>query len=416
MKPMRLKMVHSLINSYGLTSLISMYYSKQASSEDLCLFHHPQYVKYLETWVTPRPSAALDSFTPTPPLAPSPAQQRQKFIEDIKLGEIFKINQSQDCPGFEGLLDYCQLTAGSSLDAADLIIAGEGDIAINWMGGFHHARKTSASGFCYINDIVLCILELLRVYPRVLYLDIDVHHGDGVEEAFYHTNRVMTVSFHQYAKDFFPETGHISSVGEGAGRGFSVNVPLRSGMDNLSYVTLFTRVMTRVMDSYRPDVVVVQCGADSLSKDLLGGMNLSVRGHGECLEVMKRFGVPLILLGGGGYTIENVARCWTYETGLMLGRQIEDDIPAKDEFRYFYAKEDFKIHFGVREAINLNTKDYLDSLEMQITENLRHSENRPSVPFHRPPFSCDIIDDREEESVRSRQVDEERRMRFFDRK
>lgn len=79
-----------------------------------------------------------------------------------------------------------------------MVIAGEGDVVINWMGGFHHARKTSASGFCYINDIVLCILELLKVFPRVLYLDIDVHHGDGVEEAFLHTNRVMTVSFHQY--------------------------------------------------------------------------------------------------------------------------------------------------------------------------------------------------------------------------
>jgi histone deacetylase 1/2 len=176
MKPMRLKMVHSLINSYGLTSSINMYYSKKATAEDLCQFHHPLYIKYLQTWVTPEPNPILDNSS----IILTPPQQRQKFIEDIKLGEVFKINQSQDCPGFEGLYNYCQLTAGSSLDAADLIISGEADIAINWMGGFHHARKTSASGFCYINDIVLCILELLKLYPRVLYLDIDVHHGDGV--------------------------------------------------------------------------------------------------------------------------------------------------------------------------------------------------------------------------------------------
>jgi histone deacetylase 1/2 len=118
--------------------------------------------------------------------------------EDAKLNSIFKINQTVDCPGFEGLYDFCRLAAGGSLDAADLIIAGEGDIVINWSGGYHHAKKTEASGFCYINDIVLCILELLKVYPRVLYLDIDVHHGDGVEEAFYHTNRVLTVSFHEF--------------------------------------------------------------------------------------------------------------------------------------------------------------------------------------------------------------------------
>lgn len=109
---------------------------------------------------------------------------------------IFKINQNFDNPGFEGLYNFCQLAAGSSIDAADLILTQQADIVINWAGGFHHGKKSEASGFCYVNDIVLCILELLKIYPRVLYLDIDVHHGDGVEEAFYHTNRVMTVSFH----------------------------------------------------------------------------------------------------------------------------------------------------------------------------------------------------------------------------
>ena len=129
------------------------------------------------------------------------------------MGSIFKVNQTFDCPGFEGLFDFCRLAAGGSIDAADLIIAGEGDIVINWSGGFHHGKKTEASGFCYVNDIVLCILELLKVYPRVLYLDIDVHHGDGVEEAFYNTNRVMTVSFHEFDEDFFPGTGPLDSIG-----------------------------------------------------------------------------------------------------------------------------------------------------------------------------------------------------------
>lgn len=125
------------------------------------------------------------------------------------MNSIYKINQSIDCPGFDGLYNFCQLAAGGSIDAADLIITETAEIAINWAGGFHHAKKTEASGFCYVNDIVICILELLKFYPRVLYLDIDVHHGDGVEEAFYHTNRVMTVSFHQYEEDFFPGTGEI---------------------------------------------------------------------------------------------------------------------------------------------------------------------------------------------------------------
>ncbi len=93
---------------------------------------------------------------------------------------MFKVNQSFDCPGFDGLYNFCQLAVGGSIDAADTIVTGISDIVVNWSGGYHHAKKTEASGFCYVNDIVVCILELLRMYPRVLYLDIDVHHGDGV--------------------------------------------------------------------------------------------------------------------------------------------------------------------------------------------------------------------------------------------
>ena len=96
------------------------------------------------------------------------------------------------------MYNFCELAVGSSLDAADSIILGKSHFAINWCGGYHHAKKKEASGFCYVNDIVVSILELLKFYNRVLYVDIDVHHGDGVEEAFYHTNRVLTVSFHEY--------------------------------------------------------------------------------------------------------------------------------------------------------------------------------------------------------------------------
>ena len=123
---------------------------------------------------------------------------------------------------------------------------------INWSGGLHHAKKSEASGFCYVNDIVLAILELLkwgwrvaiphRVYTRVLYIVIDIHHGDGVEEAFYTTNRVMTVSFHKFG-DFFPGTGDISDVGYGEGKGYSLNFPLFAGIDDASFVSIFKPVL-----------------------------------------------------------------------------------------------------------------------------------------------------------------------------
>lgn len=117
----------------------------------------------------------------------------------------------EDCPVFDGIFEFSQISAGGSLAAAHKINRGECDIAINWAGGLHHAKKSEASGFCYVNDIVLGILELLRFHERVLYIDIDIHHGDGVEEAFYTTDRVMTCSFHKFG-EFFPGTGDLNVI------------------------------------------------------------------------------------------------------------------------------------------------------------------------------------------------------------
>jgi len=125
--------------------------------------------------------------------------------------------------------------------AADRIASGASDIAINWAGGLHHAKKREASGFCYINDIVLGILELLRIYPRVLYIDIDCHHGDGVEEAFYTTDRVMTCSFHKFG-EYFPGTGTQEDKGRGKGKGYAVNVPLKDGITDESFASVFEPV------------------------------------------------------------------------------------------------------------------------------------------------------------------------------
>jgi len=112
------------------------------------------------------------------------------------------------------------------------------DVAVNWAGGLHHAKKSEASGFCYVNDIVLAILELLKHHQRVLYIDIDIHHGDGVEEAFYTTDRVMTVSFHKYG-EYFPGTGDLKDIGANKGKYYSLNFPLRDGMDDDSFIQLF---------------------------------------------------------------------------------------------------------------------------------------------------------------------------------
>ena len=136
-------------------------------------------------------------------------------------------------------------------------------------GGLHHAKKSEASGFCYVNDIVLAILELLKYHQRVLYIDIDIHHGDGVEEAFYTTDRVMTVSFHKYG-EYFPGTGDLRDIGAGRGKYYAVNFPMRDGIDDECYQNTFVPIMSKVMECYQPSAVVLQCGADSLSGDRLG--------------------------------------------------------------------------------------------------------------------------------------------------
>ena len=241
------------------------------------------------------------------------------------------------------------------------------DIVINWSGGLHHAKKAEASGFCYINDIVVAILELLKYHPRVLYVDIDVHHGDGVEEAFYMTNRVMTVSFHQYGdipdqpgNPFFPGTGHIDETGAGAGGRHSVNVPLKKGMDDKSYEYIFKTVMTMVKDRYKPTVIVLQCGADSLSGDKLGWFNLSTKGHGKCVEIIKNFKLPLMILGGGGYTLRNVVRLWTYETSILCEEELPSELPDQTAY-YEYFGPDYTLHPEVDPKMkNANTRRDLE--------------------------------------------------------
>ena len=182
-------------------------------------------------------------------------------------------------------------------------------------------------------DIVLGILELLRFNKRVLYIDIDVHHGDGVEEAFYTTDRVMTVSFHKYG-EYFPGTGELRDIGIGQGKHYAVNFPLRDGIDDMCYKTIFEPVISKVMEFYQPDVVVLQCGGDSLSGDRLGCFNLSMRGHASCVHYVKSFNKPTLVLGGGGYTMRNVSRTWAYETGVVLNKHqdMEPSIPYNEYY------------------------------------------------------------------------------------
>lgn len=352
MKPQRMRMTHNLLLNYGIYRNMEIYRPRKAEDSDMKKFHSDDYINFLKG-VTP------DNLT-----------SNNRALQQYNVGE--------DCPVFDGLYDFCRLSSGGSLAGAVKLNRRQCDVAVNWAGGLHHAKKSEASGFCYVNDIVLAVIELLKHHQRVLYIDIDIHHGDGVEEAFFTTDRVMTVSFHKYG-EYFPGTGDVDDIGAGKGRNYSVNFPLRDGIDDASYKSIFNPVIQKIMDWYRPDAIVLQCGADSLTGDRLGCFNLTVKGHASCVEFVKSFNKPLLVLGGGGYTIKNVARCWTYETATVLGMDISNDLPYNDYFEYF--SPDFKLHIPPSSQNNLNTPEYLEATKMRLFENLRNMPFAPSVPL-----------------------------------
>ncbi|OLY78143.1 Histone deacetylase phd1 [Smittium mucronatum] len=358
MKPHRLTLTNHLVMNYGLAKYMDIYEPRLATEEEIREFHSDDYVEFLKK-VTP------------------------KNFEEIQK-QFTSFNIGDDCPIFDGIWDFCKIYSGASIEAARKLISGDSEICINWMGGLHHAKKYEPSGFCYVNDIVLAILQLLRVHPRVLYVDIDIHHGDGVQEAFYTTDRVMTVSFHKYNGDFFPGTGAIDELGSGLGKHFTVNVPLKDGIDDIEYTNLFKSVMTQVVGVFKPSSIVMQCGADSLGLDRLGVFNLSVKGHGECVKFMKKFKIPMLVVGGGGYTIRNVARCWTYETGIICGLELPNTLPKTIYKDFFYP--DNKLHATLdSKLVNENSKRYLEAVRTNIAEQLRYLKGAPSIQMQEIP-------------------------------
>lgn len=203
---------------------------------------------------------------------------------------------------------------------------------------------------------MLGILELLRFYPRVLYIDIDCHHGDGVEEAFYTTDRVMTCSFHKFG-EYFPGTGTQDDRGRGRGRGYAVNVPLKDGVTDESYRSVFEPIIYKINEVFRPSAIVLQCGADSLAGDKLGCFNITMNGHANCVQFVRKLGIPFMMVGGGGYTVKNVARTWAYETACALGVEdtIDPNMPWNEYFEWFGPR--YRLEVVRNNMEDLNTKD-----------------------------------------------------------
>jgi acetoin utilization protein AcuC len=199
--------------------------------------------------------------------------------------------------------------------------------AFAFAGGLHHAMPDRASGFCYLNDAVLAIRALRARGLRVLYVDIDAHHGDGVQAAFYDQADVLTLSIHERGDRLFPGTGAVEELGVGAGRGYSVNLPLHPYTDDAIYLEAFDAVVPRVAAAFRPDVVVAQLGIDSHRTDPLTHLALTVDGFAEAVRRILAIAPRLVALGGGGYDLANVARAWTVAWALMNGVTLAARLP-----------------------------------------------------------------------------------------
>ncbi|HYN72448.1 MAG TPA: acetoin utilization protein AcuC [Nakamurella sp.] len=244
-----------------------------------------------------------------------------------------------DNPIFPGMHENAALIAGASIACAQAIAHREVDRAVNFCGGLHHAMPDNASGFCVYNDVALGITALLDAGVRkVAYVDVDAHHGDGVQAAFYDDPRVLTISVHQSPLSLFPGTGFAAETGHGEAHGTSVNLGLPAGTSDSSWLRAFHAVVPGLVRAFRPEVLVTQHGADSHREDPLADLNLSVDGQRASYLALREIAESVtdgrwLALGGGGYSpVRVVPRAWTHLLAIVAGREIDPATPLPDDW------------------------------------------------------------------------------------
>lgn len=301
-KVQRFRLAHELMEAFGLTELPSgrVIEAVPAREEDLLTFHTRGYIEKLKEFsVSDKPRADFR----------------------YGLGDI-------ENPVFPGLYDWARLSVGGTVEATRLVVEEGCSIAFNLAGGWHHAHRSRASGFSYLNDAVIAINRLLRQGKRVVYLDIDAHHGDGVQEAFYDTDQVLTISIHESGIHFFPGTGSEKEIGTGKGRGYSVNLPLKEHTDDALFMKAFDEVAFPLIAAYNPDVLFTQLGADTFRTDPLTRLEVTTHSYGYVVRKLKALRIPWVAVGGGGYDNVNVARAWTLAWAIMNDVELPPRLPS----------------------------------------------------------------------------------------
>jgi acetoin utilization protein AcuC len=269
----------------------------------------------------------------------SPAEEELNQVHTLEYIEAVRLEKpdpafglgSDDTPVFPGIFEASRFIAGGSIDAAKKMLQ-EDCITFNLAGGLHHAFPTQAAGFCVFNDIALAICILKKKFSRILYLDIDAHHGDGVQQIFYEDQDVLTFSIHESGMYLFPGTGFVDEAGAGPGLGYSVNVPMPMYAADQDFLQAFEEIVPKLYEWFRPEVVVAQLGVDTHYSDPLTSLNVTLKGYihmvRRIIELTNRYAKGrLLALGGGGYNLAVVPAAWTRVLHLMRGEPPSEYLP-----------------------------------------------------------------------------------------
>ncbi|MEU6525027.1 acetoin utilization protein AcuC [Streptomyces sp. NPDC046924] len=311
MDPVRLALTRSLVGAFGLDREVAVVAAKTAGDSTLRLVHREDYISAVR-------AASVD------PGAADPS---------YGLGTM-------DDPAFTGMHEVSALIAGQSVGAAEAVWRGDALHAVNFAGGLHHAMPGAASGFCVYNDAALAIARLLELgAERVAYVDVDVHHGDGVQAAFWEDPRVLTVSLHEHPRTLFPQTGWPEETGAESAEGSAVNVALPAGTGDAGWLRAFHAVVPELLEDFRPQVLVTQHGADTHFEDPLAHLAVSLDAQravqAACHELAHEHSDGRwVALGGGGYAVvEVVPRSWTHLVAIAAERPVDPATVIPESWR-----------------------------------------------------------------------------------
>jgi len=305
LRPIRLQHMHELMRASGLLDLenIASTAPRIATKQEIETSHDPDYVSIVE---------AISNGAIAPGMG------------EFGLG-------TPDNPVRSGIYETTALCVGSTLTASELVTSGKTDIAFAPAGGVHHhAMPRSAAGFGIFNDAVIAMKAMVEEGLRVAYIDIDCHHGDGVQMGHYDSDQVLTISIHESGQWLFPGTGYVQEIGAGDGTGYSVNIPLAPYTQDNEWHAAFDVVIPPLVRAFKPDVLFTQLGIDTHFQDPLTHLSLTTQGFDLAVKKLGVLAAEIgkwVAVGGGGYDLSAVSRSWTMALASMANFDLPNDVP-----------------------------------------------------------------------------------------